>query len=59
MGDFCKENELCETMYMYFDNCYTRGKIKTKYLVCMKTHFACHINCSSKILNVKRLQIIV
>lgn len=31
MVGFCQENELCETIYMYIDNCHTRGTIKNKY----------------------------
>lgn len=31
MVGFCQGNELCETIYMYIDNCHTRGTIKNKY----------------------------
>ena len=32
----CQENKLCKTMYMYLYNCYIRGEINNKWLVCIK-----------------------
>lgn len=30
MVGFCQENELCETIYMYIDNCHTRLEAQSK-----------------------------